>query len=239
MQFQPLPGTREEILSIRDLMGLAAAEPFLGADALEEVLKARSSPRILHLATHGFFLEDAQRPGDTDIEEVEGGGGAVETGAPVPAPPPGAPVRVQNPLLRSGVVLAGANRSMAGGDSAGGGDGIVTAEKILGLRFWGTEMVVLSACETGLGDVRTGEGVYGLRRAFTQAGARSIVMSMWSVPDVETKELMTEFYRAARSGLNRCQALRRAALQEMNVVRERYGTPHPLYWGAFVFMGEP
>jgi CHAT domain-containing protein len=101
-------------------------------------------------------------------------------------------------------------------------------------------MVVLSACETGLGDVRTGEGVYGLRRAFTQAGAKSVVMSMWSVPDAETKELMIEFYRGAQSGkMNRCQALRQAALKQMAVAKQRYGDPHPFYWGAFVFMGEP
>ena len=143
-------------------------------------------------------------------------------------------------MLRSGIALAGANRSMAESGEAPGSEGIVTAEKILGLKLWGTEMVVLSACETGLGDVRTGEGVYGLRRAFTQAGAKSVIMSMWSVPDAETKELMIEFYKGARSGkMNRCQALRQAALNQIAVVKQRYGYPHPFYWGAFVFMGEP
>jgi len=101
-------------------------------------------------------------------------------------------------------------------------------------------MVVLSACETGLGEVRTGEGVYGLRRAFTQAGAKSMVMSMWSVPDTETKELMTEFYRGIQSAkLNRCQALRQATLKEIATVKQRYSNADPLFWGAFVFMGEP
>jgi CHAT domain-containing protein len=101
-------------------------------------------------------------------------------------------------------------------------------------------MVVLSACETGLGEVRTGEGVFGLRRAFTQAGTKSLVMSMWQVPDKETKELMVEFYKNIISGpMNRCQALRQAALKEMKVVKERYGHTNPYYWGAFVFMGEP
>lgn len=117
---------------------------------------------------------------------------------------------------------------------------MVTAEKILGLRLRGTDMVVLSACETGVGDVKTGEGVFGLRRAFTQAGTKSLVMSMWSVPDKETKELMVEFYRNILSGkMNRCQALREATLKQMQVVRERYGHTNPFSWGAFVLLGEP
>jgi len=101
-------------------------------------------------------------------------------------------------------------------------------------------MVVLSARETGLGEVKCGEGVYGLRRAFTQAGAKSLVMSMWAVKDKETKELMVEFYKNIISGkMNRCQALRQAALEEMKIVKERYGHASPYYWGAFVFLGEP
>jgi CHAT domain-containing protein len=91
-----------------------------------------------------------------------------------------------------------------------------------------------------LGEVKSGEGVFGLRRTFTQAGAKSLVMSMWKVPDLETKELMVQFYRNITSGkMNRCQALRQAALKEMEIVRERYGHANPRYWGAFVFMGEP
>jgi len=148
-------------------------------------------------------------------------------------------VKVENPLLRSGIALAGANNALKSGEPQKS-DGIVTAEKILGLRLRGTDMVVLSACDTGLGEVKTGEGVYGLRRAFIQAGAKSLVMSMWSVPDRETKELMIEFYRNALSGkMNRCQALRQAALKQMKVVRERYGQTNPFHWGAFVFLGEP
>lgn len=101
-------------------------------------------------------------------------------------------------------------------------------------------MVVLSACDTGLGEIRSGEGVYGLRRAFTQAGAKSLVMSMWSVPDKETTELMVEFYKNILSEkMNRCHALRQAALKEMKIVKERYGHANPFFWGAFVFLGEP
>jgi CHAT domain-containing protein len=153
--------------------------------------------------------------------------------------PTGKKIKIENPLLRSGIALAGANNALKSEDE-GKSDGIVTAEKILGLRLRGTDMVVLSACETGLGEVKTGEGVFGLRRAFTQAGTKSLVMSMWQVPDKETKELMVEFYKNIISGpMNRCQALRQAALKEMKVVKERYGHTNPYYWGAFVFMGEP
>lgn len=135
--------------------------------------------------------------------------------------------KIDNPLLLSGIVLAGANNALKSSVNTEQSDGIITAEKILGLKLQGTEMVVLSACDTGLGEVKAGEGVYGLRRAFVQAGAKSLVMSMWSVPDQETKELMIEFYKNIQSGkLNRCQALRQAALKEMGTVKERYCIRH-------------
>jgi CHAT domain-containing protein len=148
-------------------------------------------------------------------------------------------VDIENPLLRSGILLAGAQHSLTNGTN-GHYDGIVTAEEILGMNLHGTEMVVLSACDTGLGDVKSGEGVFGLRRAFTQSGAKSLVMSLWKVPDKETKELMVQFYRNIKSGkMNRCQSLRQAILKEKEIVRQRYGHDNPRYWGAFVFMGQP
>jgi CHAT domain-containing protein/Tfp pilus assembly protein PilF len=228
--FESLPGTREEVAAIRDLMG-NRAELYSGEEALEEVLREKVSPSILHLATHGFFMRDLEGIGSE--EAVFRGVDAVSISG---FPRKGG---IENPLLRSGVALAGANRAIASEESRTS-EGILTAEEILGLRLQGTDLVVLSACETGLGEVRTGEGVYGLRRAFLQAGAKSLVMSMWAVPDRETKELMIEFYRRATSGgMNRCQALRHAALNQMKIVKERYGHANPYYWGAFVFMGEP
>ncbi len=101
-------------------------------------------------------------------------------------------------------------------------------------------MVVLSACDTGLGEVKAGEGVFGLRRAFTQAGARSLIMSLWPVPDKETRELMEEFYKnILERKMNRCQALRQAALKEMKIVKDRHGDAYPLCWGGFVMVGDP
>ena len=147
-------------------------------------------------------------------------------------------VKMENPLLRSGLALAGANRALATED-ADRSTGLLTAEKVLSLRLQGTQLVVLSACETGAGKVQTGEGVYGLRRAFTQAGADGLVMSMWPVPDLETKELMVDFYGNLRKGMSPRQALRTAALNEMEIVRDRHGHTHPLFWGAFVYMGAP
>ena len=163
----------------------------------------------------------------------------MERGITISPEPTGKRIKIENPLLRSGIALAGANRALGSKDSKNH-TGIVTAEKILGLKLRGTDMVVLSACDTGVGEIKTGEGVFGLRRAFTQAGSKSLVMSLWSVPDKETKELMVEFYKNIRVGkMNRCQALKQAALKEMKVVKERYGHTNPFFWGAFVFLGEP
>jgi len=232
IHFSRLPGTREEVLTLSKILGPEAVQVFLEDQADEAALERVAAPRVLHLATHGFFLGDqtlAALLGPDDASGMPGISGA------------GSPVRrsFENPLLRSGLALAGANKALSTRD-ARVGQGIVTAEKILGLHLQGTEMVVLSACETGLGKVQAGEGVFGLRRAFAQAGVRSLVMSLWSVPDLETRELMESFYRTLRQpGCNRSDALRRAALEAMDVARARYGWPNPFYWGAFVFLGQP
>jgi CHAT domain-containing protein len=234
LYFQRLPGTREEAETIWKLIGKDQCELFLGKRALEEVLELKRRPRILHLATHGFFLNDMDYTYLVDDAMTRG---MMEMKAV--CRPTGKKFRIENPLLRSGIALAGANSALMAGDFDKTG-GIVTAERVLGLKLCGTDLVVLSACDTGLGEVLSGEGVFGLRRAFRQAGTKSLAMSMWSVPDKETKELMVEFYKNIHVGkMNRCQALRHAALTEMNTVKHRYGHTNPFYWGAFVFLGEP
>jgi len=234
-QFTRIPGTREEVQAIYGFFGDKQAELYIDKEALEEVLYSKDAPSVLHIATHGFFLRDIELA-DMASELLDRGIVIHPSNAPNAS---GKKVKMNNPLLLSGIVLAGANNAIKSGDTERS-DGIITAEKILGLRLRGTDMVVLSACDTGLGEVKAGEGVYGLRRAFLQAGTKSLVMSLWSVPDTETKELMVEFYKNIKSRkINRCKALRLAALREMKIVEERYGTNNPLFWGAFIFLGEP
>jgi len=230
LSFSRLPGTKEEVEAIAALIGHSISDTYTGETASESVLMQRRSPRILHLATHGFFLSDQDWSSLMDDKSR----GITITAKETPFAKK--PVRIENPFLRSGLALAGANRSLA---QEGVTEGILTAEKILGLNLRGTDLVVLSACETGVGDVKNGEGVYGLRRAFTQAGAKSLVMSLWEVPDRETKELMVTFYKNLQAGkMNRAEALRHAALKQRQTVKSRYGNDNPYYWGAFVFLGE-
>jgi CHAT domain-containing protein len=132
-------------------------------------------------------------------------------------------------MLRSGIVLAGVNASLKEGRD----DGVVSADKILGLRLKGTDLVVLSACETGVGDVRNGEGVFGLKRSFILSGAKTVVMSLWSIPSKETTELMTDFYTLMAKGKTKAEALREARL---NLMKKK---SNPFYWGAFVMVGNP
>ncbi|OHE17304.1 MAG: hypothetical protein A2X96_01750 [Syntrophobacterales bacterium GWC2_56_13] len=230
LSFSRLPGTKEEVEAIAGILGRSASDTYTGETARESVLMQSKSPRILHLATHGFFLSDQDWSSPMD----EKSRGITITAREAPAGKK--PVRIENPFLRAGLALAGANRSLA---QEGVTEGILTAEKILGLNLRGTDLVVLSACETGVGDIKNGEGVYGLRRAFTQAGAKSLVMSLWEVPDRETKELMVSFYKNLQSGkMHRAEALRDAALKQRQTVESRYGNDNPYYWGAFVFLGE-
>jgi tetratricopeptide (TPR) repeat protein/CHAT domain-containing protein len=226
LRFEPLPGTRVEGQRIAALLGV---QPLLGKMALEATLKKSRSPQILHIATHGFFLPDQQ-----------GEGGKQGSGLPTTGEQTMGRFerffeqQVENPLLRSGLALAGANTWNRGGSlPPEAEDGLLTAEDVSSMDLLGTELVVLSACETGLGKVRVGEGVFGLRRAFVVAGARTLVMSLWKIPDPHTQELMEEFYSHLLEGQSRVDALRATQL----TMREKY--PQPFYWGAFICQGDP
>lgn len=166
------------------------------------------SPRILHLATHGFFLEDQHRDPEEALGRLAG-------------------LHRESPLLRSGLALAGANTWLRHGRLP------AEAEDVSGMDLSGTELVVLSACQTGLGQVHVGEGVFGLRRAFVLAGAKTLVMSLWKVADDLTRELMADFYRRLLAGEGRAEALRRA----QRALKARH--PDPYAWGAFVCLGYP
>ncbi|HVE83936.1 MAG TPA: CHAT domain-containing protein, partial [Myxococcales bacterium] len=167
----------------------------------------------LHIATHGFFLEDAAAP--------SGGRGLADVG------PTGAGTRLhlQDPLLRSGLVLAGAGAPTDLSNS------LVTALELAGLNLWGTQLVVLSACDTGRGDVKLGQGVYGLRRSLVVAGAETLVVSLWKVDDETTRTLMESYYRNLLAGYGRVAALREAMLS----LRAQH--PHPYFWAPFVGIG--
>jgi len=201
LTWTPLTWTSEEAKDLKALM--PDAKVLTRSEATEHALKQARAPRILHIATHGFFLDESgQHP--------SGGGD-------------------QNPLLRSGLALAGANKRQ-GGD---GEDGVLTALEASGLDLWGTRLVVLSACETGVGAVRNGEGVYGLRRALVLAGAESQLMSLWQVNDRATRELMAEYYGRLQAGEGRTEALRNVQLWMLR----RKGRSHPHFWAGFIPVG--
>lgn len=223
--FDPLPGTHLEGEYIAAQLGV----PLWFKDAaLEGRLKNTPSPRILHIATHGFFLENQRRDSNQSWLDMETLGGIASS-------PLGRLAHaIENPLLRSGLALAGANTWLGGKRlPEEAEDGLLTAEDVSGLDLIGTELVVLSACETGLGAIQVGEGVFGLRRSFLLAGARTLVMSLWKVPDQQTQELMEDFYRRILNGQNRSDALRAAQL----AMKTRH--PEPLYWAAFICQGDP
>lgn len=226
LHFGRLPGTRVEGERIAEMLGV---EPWMGSDVLEARIKNCRSPRILHLATHGYFLKDQTRDPNKELRGL----GAVEWptgGASGRLSGPG----LENPLLRSMLILAGFNTWFKRGHlPAEAEDGMLTAEDVTGMDLLATELVVLSACETALGEVHVGEGVFGLRRAFVLAGAKTLVMSLWKVPDEQTRELMEDFYRRILAGEGRAEALRQAQLE----MKRKY--PDPLYWGAFICQGDP
>ena len=217
--FAPLSGTEQEARSIQTLF--PEANLLTGAQATESAIKQVSAPRVLHIATHGFFLSEP---------------GAVATGSSPTAKTQvatrgiSATARIENPLLRSGLALANANlRNKDSND-----DGILTALEASGLNLWGTKLVVLSACDTGVGEVRNGEGVYGMRRAFVLAGTESLVMSLWPISDYTTRQLMTGYYRNLKQGMGRGEALRQVQLDML----KKNPHLHPFYWANFIQAGE-
>ncbi|HEX5274349.1 MAG TPA: CHAT domain-containing protein [Candidatus Rubrimentiphilum sp.] len=204
--FPPLPGTRTEVQDIYSILEGAhwnVPPPFLGANATVASVQAVRAPRVLHLATHGFFLP------------TQSGGGDAETALIA---------NLQDPMTRSGLVFSGGN--------------LMTAIEATNLDLHGTELVVLSACQSGLGLQGRGEGVFGLRRAFQEAGAQSMLVSMWSVPDRQTADLMQSFYTYwIADGMEKHAALRRAQDDERKKVIAEFGRDLPYYWGAFVLAG--
>ncbi len=215
-KIQMLAGTKTEAANIATLCNQLnlKTEVKLLDEASEAYLKSLRNPGILHIATHGFFLAESEVTKNSrslNSEEYQ---------------------TTRDPLLNSGLLLANAQQGMSG-QFIEGEDGVLTAKEALHLNLDKTSLVVMSACETGLGEIRNGEGVYGLQRSFQQAGAKTIINSLWKVSDEATQELMSSFYQNLLSKkMNKREAFRMAQTELM----KKY--PEPYYWGAFVMIGE-
>ncbi len=213
--FSPLPHARTEVERLGTIwLGQGGeVELITGPEATEERMKqGLPSTQVLHLATHGFFLPGNQQAGQNS--------------------------RWDNPLTRAGLALAGANHWQEA--ASGNNDGILTAEEISALDLADVQWAVLSACDTGLGEVDSrGEGVFGLRRVFTLAGASTVIMSLWSVDDKCSRDWMSSLYRARwQDDLSTAAAVRQASCELLNQRRETGQSIHPYYWAGFVAAGD-
>jgi CHAT domain-containing protein/tetratricopeptide (TPR) repeat protein len=258
LRFSPLPGSLTEVREVAalwetrlvsggDIEGRTEEAHVVlrtGPDASEEALK-RLAPgnRLLHVATHGYFLNGACPSGLVGtrgiglLAPLDEHPGAKEPPTQPAERGPQARQAVQNPLLLSGLALAGANRREEAGPE--GEDGILTAQEIAALDLTGVRWAVLSACETGTGEVLSGEGVFGLRRAFRIAGARTLVASLWAVRDDDARLWMEAFYRGlAERRLDTIDAVREASRSSLRERRARGESTHPFHWAAFLASGD-
>lgn len=238
LRFDPLPAAEREAGEIVTLWKSAFASTkgaeaettyFHGPSATEAAFKrAVAGRRVLHLATHGFFLGGDCSPASGSTRGLK-----VVEEKPAAAQSTG----YVSPLLLSGLALAGANQRVSAG--AGTEDGILTAEEIAGLDLTGVEWAVLSACDTGVGEIQAGEGVFGLRRAMQLAGVHTLVMSLWPVDDEATRAWMTALYRARlKDRADSAAAVRRAGASVLEARRASGASTHPFYWAAFVAAGD-
>ena len=204
-----LPGATKEAEILMKLMPDATV--LTQREATKEAIQQAKAPRILHIATHGFFLSDRVPP--LYAQAIPNGN---------------TPANLENPLLRSGLALAGFD------PKSGKFEGALSALEVSGLDLMGTELVVLSACQTGVGEIKNGEGVYGLRRAFGQAGAKSLMLSLWNVDDQATYSLMTSYYSRLLQGEGRDEALHKT----QRTMLGSEGFSHPHYWAGFFQSGD-
>lgn len=242
--YSPLPGTAEEAAALAKLLP-QGAQILLQTRATEAALKQVNRPSVLHIATHGFFFMDQSSVSSSGNRQLRGTLDTFDATS--------LPAGWENPLLRSGLVLAGVKQ----GQSGAGEDGVLTALEMTGLDLWGTKLVVLSACNTGVGEVRNGEGVYGLRRALVLAGSQTQVMSLWKVSDSGARDLMTAYYTRLQASEGRMEALRQVQLAmlrgQLMPTRARQGEKretsealsdaakdyrHPYYWASFIASGD-
>ncbi|MGB0402958.1 MAG: CHAT domain-containing protein [Salibacteraceae bacterium] len=210
---EPLPGAEKEIKDVNKLLHRYnwKKKTLIGAAATETAIKEMESPRVFHVATHGFFKdEDKSKQAKEDKGDI-----------------------ADNPLLRSGLLFTGAGELLANNNiyDFNKKDGILTAYEAMNLNLDNTELVVLSACETGRGEIKSGEGVYGLQRSFLVAGADNVIMTLFKVNDAVTQELMNDFYAHWLEGENKRDAFQNAKKR----IKEKYDKP--IYWGSFMLIG--
>ena len=221
LKYSPLAATSEEGEQIKKIF--PNTNVITGKKATKAAIKQIKTPSIKHLATHGFYLPDKEvkeNPISPTINSFN-----QQLSKPQY-------VNLENPLLRSGLALAGFNNRQ-NKQSKNTEDGVLTALEVAGLNLRGTELVVLSACETGVGDVKTGDGVYGLRRALVIAGSQTQLLSLWKVDDNGTKDLMVKYYQKIKAGKGRHEALREVQLEFLNSSKYQ----HPYYWAGFIPSG--
>ena len=249
LRFGPLPASGAEARGVTSLwqrfdinavVPASLTQALIGTAATEGAFK-RLAPgrRVLHIATHGFFLGDDCAPAVEGTRSVGGlvGGANVVSTTTTTGQASGRRSIPENPLLLSGLAMAGANRRAVAAPSEE--DGILTAEEVAALDLSGVEWAVLSACDTGLGTVAAGEGVLGLRRAFQVAGVRTVIMSLWSVEDRATRLWMEALYRARLAEhLDTADAARAASLSLIRERRAKGQSTNPFYWAAFVAAGD-
>jgi CHAT domain-containing protein/Tfp pilus assembly protein PilF len=231
MHFESLPGSRAEIADIARLWSRneAAVPTILTGNAATETAfkEAVAGRQVIHLATHGFFLGPEC---DATVVHTRSVGGLTSGTL-------GLAQSVENPLLLSGLALSGANNYLSA--TSFEDDGILTAEEVASLNLQGTDWAVLSACDTGMGEVKTGEGVFGLRRAFQIAGARTVIMSLWAVEDQTAGQWMRLLYQGRlEKHLSTLDAVHDATLSFLRARRARGQSTHPFYWGGFVAAGD-
>ena len=218
-QWQPLPATEQEGSQISALL----SSPLLsGTKASTTALLQQQGPKVLHIATHGFFVADQETKATNPLQAIQEGSFQVKG------------LRQEDPQLRSGLVLAGANQPTLDPND----DGYLTSAEALNLNLKGTELVVLSACSTGQGDVRTGEGVYGLQRSLTVAGARSTLLSLWKVEDAATAVFMVRYYKRLKAGDGRSDALAAVQKEFRDGAAGNGQWKEPYYWAAWQLVGD-
>jgi CHAT domain-containing protein len=235
LKFTPLPEAKKEINEIADIwkrgQGYKGEDLKLLGDKADEKSFKMAAPgkQILHLATHGFFLEgncqSALKHSEKQSESKQ------EKTEELP------PTMRENPLLLSGLALAGANHRESSGHEEE--DGILTAEEVAALDLSGVDWVILSACDTGVGIIRAGEGVLGLRRAFQIAGAQTLITSLWAVEDESARKWMRTLYeKRFLKEQNIAESVRDASLEVLQERRRKNESTHPFYWASFIASGD-